>query len=353
MAYPLARLAHARGRRGALTLGFAMGAIGAIGILVGVQTRTLVLLFAGLTLFGSATAAGLQSRYAATDLAPEHMRARAMSVVVWATTVGSVAGPQLSAPGDALGRRLGLADLVGPYLFSVTAFVLAALVTASMRRPRRPLHETSGSRNVSMLECLRVAWNHPMVLFGMTAVVTGQMMMTSVMVMTPLHMHHRDMALEVVGVVISSHILGMYALSPVVGWMVDRWGASRVVVLGMVIFLLAFVGGILDATGQSRLSQLIPALVLLGVGWSCTLIAGSSMVAQWVAADIRLPMQGTVDTLMNFGAAAITALAGSVLAWKGFVGINLMATTVLVVLALVALRARVLPPEVATVREHP
>ncbi|MGD8215232.1 MFS transporter [Aestuariimicrobium sp. Y1814] len=354
LAFPLSRLAHSRGRRIALGLGFGLGAVGALFILLGVQTRQLAVLFLGLALFGAATAAGLQSRYAATDLAPPQMRARAMSIVVWATTVGSVAGPHLSAPGAALGRLLGLNHLVGPYLFSVLAFVTATLVTLSMKRPQQPLGEVhQAGRNVSVAECLRVAWNHPMTLFGLVAVVTGQMMMTVVMVMTPLHMYHRDMSLEVVGIVISSHILGMYGLSPLVGWAIDRLGAPKVIHTGMVLFLAAFAVGILDAVGQSHLVRLIPALTLLGVAWSCTMLAGSALVTATVDPGIRVPMQGTVDAFMNFGAAGITAFAGVVLAWQGFVGINLMATAVLFVLLLAAVRARVMPVVVHSLTEHP
>lgn len=277
-----------------------------------------------------------------------------MSIVVWATTVGSVAGPQLSAPGAALGRSLGLNHLVGPYLFSVASFVLATLITLSMKKPQRPLHDTgTPRRNVSIAECLRVAWNHPMTLFGMVAVITGQMMMTSVMVMTPLHMYHHEMGLELVGIVISSHILGMYGLSPVVGWAVDKIGPQKVIYIGMAIFLAAFAVGIMDAIGQSHLVRLIPALTLLGVAWSCTMLAGSALVTSTVDPEIRVPMQGTVDTFMNFGAAGITAFAGAVLAWQGFVGINLMATLVLVVLLLSAVRANLSPAVVRSVQEHP
>lgn len=354
LAFPLSRMAHSRGRRTALGLGFALGAVGAVFILLGVQTHQLAVLFLGLALFGAASASGLQSRYAATDLAPPHMRARSMSIVVWATTVGSVAGPQLSAPGAALGRYFGLNHLVGPYLFSVLAFVLAALITISMKKPQRPLHDTGAPRrNVSMAECLRVAWNHPLTLLGMAAVITGQMMMTSVMVMTPLHMFHHEMGLELVGIVISSHILGMYGLSPVVGWAVDKIGAQKVIYIGMAIFMVAFAVGIMDAVGQSHLVRLIPALTLLGMAWSCTLLAGSALVTSTVDPEIRVPMQGTVDTFMNFGAAGITAFAGFVLAWQGFVGINLMATLVLLVLLAAVLRAKMQPVVVHSVAEHP
>lgn len=339
--FPLSKLASRRGRRTALTLGFGLGAAGALLILLGTQLDQLVVLFLGLTLFGSATAAGLQSRYAATDLAPPDQRARAMSVVIWATTVGSVAGPQLTAPGAALGSMLGMNRVVGPYLFSVVSFALATLVTATMREPQRPLAETRGNgEDLSMLDCLRLAWARPVAFFGMTAVVAGQIMMVAVMVMTPLHMHHQDMSLTVVGVVISGHILGMYGLSPVVGWLSDRFGPVRVVYLGMVLFLVTFVVGIIDAVGQSSLTRLIPTLFLLGVAWSCTLIAGSAIVVGAVEPAVRVPFQGTVDALMNFGAAAVTAATGTVLALYGFVGINLLAAAVLLLLLAVATRAR-------------
>ena len=338
--FPLSKLATLRGRRTALGLGFGLGAVGAVLILLGVQLDQLVVLFLGLTLFGSASAAGLQSRYAATDLAPAHKRASAMSVVIWATTVGSVAGPQLTAPGAAMGELLGLHHLVGPYLFSVVAFVLATLVTLSMREPQRPLSETSGDTNMTMLDCLKLAWAHPVAFFGMTTVVTGHIMMVAVMVMTPVHMHHEDMSLTVIGVVISGHIFGMYGLSPIVGWLTDRLGPRAVVSIGMVLFLVTFAVGILDAVGESSLARLIPTLFLLGVAWSCTLIAGSAIVIDSVDASVRVPFQGTVDALMNFGAAAVTAATGTVLALYGFVGINLLATAVLALLLVVAIRAR-------------
>lgn len=338
LAFPLSSLATLRGRRTALGLGFVLGALGAVLILLGVEARLTLVMFLGLALLGSPTASGLQARYAATDDVPAGHRARAMSVVVWATTIGSVAGPQLSAPGAALGRQLGINALSGPYLFSVVAFSAAALLAWTMRPPGVPLDQSRGERRVSMGDCIGAALSQPRTALGMAAVVAGQMMMTCVMVMTPLHMHHQGQGLKLVGIVISSHILGMYALSPVVGWATDRWGSITVIAVGMGLFALAFGIGILDALGESALSKLIPALVLLGLGWSCTLIAGSSLVGQSTEAELRVPMQGTVDTLMNIGAAAITAVAGSVLAWQGFVGINVMAFLVWLVLLIFWLR---------------
>lgn len=132
-----------------------------------------------------------------------------MSIVVWATTVGSVAGPQLTAPGARLGAALGLDPLVGPYLFSLTSFALATLVVLGVRGAGTATAPDVGPRRASMADCLALAWRRPLAFLGLAAVVLGHVMMVAVMVMTPLHMHHQDMALVVVGIVISGHILGM------------------------------------------------------------------------------------------------------------------------------------------------
>ncbi|NNH24443.1 MFS transporter, partial [Pseudokineococcus marinus] len=135
-AVPLARLAARRGRRWSLPVGYGVACVGTAGVLAGAATSSLLLLVAGLALFGVAQAAGLQSRYAAADGVPARRRGRTIAVVVWATTVGSVAGPNLAPAGGRLGEALGLPALAGPYLFSGAAFALAALVVAVAYRAR-------------------------------------------------------------------------------------------------------------------------------------------------------------------------------------------------------------------------
>lgn len=332
VALPLARLAVSRGRRRALTLGFAIGCVGAVLILVAAATSFLPLLLVGMLLFGSATATGLQSRYAATDLAPAHHRGRAMAIVIWATTVGSVAGPNLSEPGARLGQSLGMTSLVGPYLFSVTAFALAAIVASTLRPPR--VSHAVVRTHPKVRDCLVAASRNRHATFGLVAIVTGQMMMTSVMVMTPIHMNMEGMALHLIGIVISLHILGMYGLSPLFGWLTDKLGPRMVIGIGMMLFAIAFLVGVLDAQSTSNMPRISTALFLLGTGWSACLIAGSNLLSQSVVEDQRIPMQGAADALMNFGAAGIAAVAGPILTAGGFLWINLTAACILAVLGI-------------------
>lgn len=347
MAIPLARLASRRGRRWSLGVGFGTAAIGALLILVATATAQFWLYLVAMLLFGSGTATNLQSRYAAMEYAQPGAQARSMSIVLWATTVGSIAGPNLSAPGADLGKALGLEPLSGPYLFSLVGFLLSAAVAFTIRPTRRPAGDDSAAGEghgdeprLGAFSALKRAGQHPHALFAIAAVIAGQMMMTSVMVMTPVSMNNEGMSLTVVGIVISVHIVGMYAASPVFGWLADRIGPARVVWTGIGLFLVSFLLGGWDAAlGRGSMPALLVALCLLGLGWSACLIGGSALLVRSAPAQVRVPLQGASDSMMNLGAAFLAALAGPVLALGGFLAVNLMATTVLVVLAAIGLRA--------------
>lgn len=339
-AIPLARLAARRGRRWSLSTGFAVGAAGALLILLAVATMQWWLLFLGMMLFGSGTATNLQSRYAATELVGPGQQARAMSVVLWATTVGSVAGPNLSEPGSRLGGAIGINPLSGPYLFSVVSFVLAAVVTCTLRAGGTVRRRPAGPVPAGAWQALRSAVRNPRALAALATIVGGQMMMVAVMVMTPVTMNHNGMSLELVGLVISVHIVGMYAASPLFGWLADRIGPLKIIVIGAALFVVAFVLGAVDATAaQSQMPRVMIALGILGLGWSASIIGGSTLLTQAVSSEIKVPLQGAVDSMMNFGAAGLAALAGPILAWGGFLAVNMMAAVVLLPVVLLVLRA--------------
>jgi MFS family permease len=152
------------------------------------------------------------------------------------------------------------------------------------------------------------------------------------MVMTPLHMSHGHAELEVIGFVISVHILGMYAFSPLVGMAVDRWGSRRVALAGGAILAVAAFLASRSEVGWSGL--LLVALFLLGVGWSCTLVSGSTLLTNAVSTDERPAVQGLSDLLMGLAGAGGGAVAGVVVGGLGYawlaggaalVGIGIMA----------------------------
>ena len=262
-----------------------LAAIGAVGLVTAGVIGNFALLLVSSVLFGGATASNSQSRYAAADLATPAHRARDLSIVVWATTVGSVLGPNLVGPSAPVARWLGLPPLTGPYVFSVIGLLLAIAVVSVRLRPD-PLLEArrrriadgddSGPAHGSVSRGLRVIAGIPAARLGLLTLALGHVVMVSVMVMTPLHMAHGDAGLELIGLVISIHIVGMFAFSPLTGMAVDRFGGRAVAVVGSVILSTATL--LASASPEGGSPTLGLGLFLLGLGWSCTLVAGSTML---------------------------------------------------------------------------
>ncbi len=331
--YLLARLMGRHGRRPGLALGYLLGATGsALCVVAGVLGSFLVLM-AGATLLGSTTATNSQSRYAATDLArPEH-RARSLSLVVWATTVGAVAGPNLTGWAGGVADDLGLPRLTGPFLLGTVAIAAAGLVIAVFLRPDPLLvaREAALARGTPGAGAPRPSWRRvlgvmrerPLVGAGVAALALAHAVMVSVMVMTPLHMHHGGARLEVIGLVISGHVLGMFALAPLVGWAADRFGRPRVLTTGAVVLLgaVALAGSAPDGASP----QIGIGLFLLGFGWSLCTVAASTLLSESAPSEARTDVQGAADLVMGLVAATAGALAGVVMGAFGFVVLNAFA----------------------------
>ncbi|AWB94448.1 MFS transporter [Agromyces badenianii] len=375
VAIPLARLAVRSGRHVALATGYALAMTGAVLVIAAAASGWVPLVFLGLAAFGAGAAAGLQARFAATEVAAAGFEARSMSIVLWATTLGSVAGPLLAATGDAVGIALGLPPLVGPFLFSGIAFGLSTLLVATLLRLPKPgsmatdaapdapdepaapdapegtetddelaperAADAGGpapaAEPIGAWRAFSTAVREPRALFAILAIVCSHTVMVGVMVMTPVHMTAHGLSLSLVGVVISIHIIGMYGASPIVGWLVDRIGPPRVIAIGAGILVAAALIGILAPADDMLLVPL--ALGLLGLGWSCGLIGGSTLLTTSVDPAMRVPLQGATDAAMNLAAAASAALSGVVLGAAGFAGVNVVALLVLVPLGIAAVRS--------------
>ncbi len=342
----LAHLMGRRGRRAGLVLGYVLGAVGAgLAVVAGVVS-SFALLLVGTTLLGATTAANSQSRYAATDLARPGRAASALSVVVWATTVGAVAGPNLTGVAGTAAHHLGLPRLTGPFLIGAVGMVGAAVVLALLLRPDPLLvarqaalaRGTGVRRGTSWSRTLEVVRERPGVAAGITALALAHAVMVAVMVMTPLHMHHGGAGLEIIGFVVSVHVLGMYVLAPVVGWVADRAGRSAVLAAGAGVFLVAL---LLAGTSPDGASYRIGiGLFLLGLGWSLCTVAASTLLSESAPLDARTDVQGVADLTMGLVAAAAGALGGVVVGFLGYGALNAFAAVLVAGIATAAEYAR-------------
>jgi MFS family permease len=370
--WALARLMGVRGRRVGLVTGYLVGASGAaLAVLAGV-VGSMTLLLVGACLLGATSSANYAARYAATDLATPGNRGRSLSVVVWATTLGAVVGPNLTGPAGDLAHAVDIPELTGPFALGALGMVLAALVVWVRLRPdpllvareasaatvveedARPgpvveevAQQLSRNRrnrgaNTSVRGVLR---EQPAIAAAIAGLAAAHAVMISVMVMTPLHMQHGHAQLRVIGFVISIHVLGMFAFAPLVGMAADRFGRVTVLATGGMVLLVSLVLCARAPEGSSP--EIFVGLFLLGLGWSLATVSASTMVAELAPLGALTAVQGAADMSMGLAAAAGSAASGLIVGEYGFpvlAGFSSIFAVAVLVAATLAGRARFSPP---------
>jgi MFS family permease len=321
-AMPLANLATTRGRSWSLAAGAWVAALGAVLAITATVVRVFPVLLVALLMLGVATAVNLQARFAAADVSSAGRRGTDLSLVVWATTVGAVSGPNLIAPGNQLGMWLGLPDLAGPFVITAMAQVAASLIYRFGLRPD-PLavskvwakEATGGDR--AAVEDRPVARRTAFVSISLSHAT-----MVGVMAMTPVHLVDHGASLVIVGFTISLHIAGMYALSPVFGVMADRLGRIPTILIGQALLALSLLA---TGLGSENSNWVIVGLILLGLGWSASTVAGSTLLTESTSLDKRTKVQGFSDVMMSGSGAVGGALSGVILLMVGYDGLSFIA----------------------------
>ncbi len=304
MAQVLARQMNQHGRRRGLQLGYTFAIIGGLIAGVGAETKTMWVFILGLFLFGNGQASNLLSRYAATDLAQPNNRASAMSRILFASTFGAVFGPLLIRPAEQLGMSLfGWNQYTGPWVFS-GVFFFTSLINTTVRLRPDPLEVAGGLNSQaaaglpkrSFKDIWRIFKGSAEGRLALTSMIISQMTMVAVMTMTPVHLKSHGHE-TVSAYVISLHIVGMYAFSPLIGKFSDARGRHNTIMVGA---LLLMASTVMSALAGDSPALLFPSLWLLGIGWSFGLIGGSSLLVDSVASESRVRVQGTADLLMSF-----------------------------------------------------
>jgi MFS family permease len=321
-----------RGRRLGLAAGYVIGVAGALVAVAAIVGRSLPGLLGGSLLIGFGNSANTLSRYAAADLYPADRRGRALSTVVWGATVGAVVGPNLVGPSGEVAMGLGLPMNAGPYLVPIVLVGLAAIASFVLLRPdpydladhhERAVDEHGAAAPLS--EIVR----RPAVLVSIAALIVGQFVMVLIMTMTPLHMTDHGHGLPAVGLVLSAHTFGMYALAPISGRLTDRFGNARVIYSGLAILALS---GVLAAVAPAEDDRLLLlALFLLGWGWNLGYVAGSALLSSGVSIRERTRVQGLADGLIWSTAALASLGSGVLVASAGYATLGVLGAVLVVI----------------------
>lgn len=321
------RMSQRFGRRYGLSSGFIVGGIGAIGVVIASLSESIVLLFVSLLIYGAGSATNLQARYAGTDLASAKQRGTAISVAMVSTTLGAFAGPNLVGVMGEFATSIGVPSLAGPFILAAAAYILAGAVLLILLRPDPLVISTAINKHkadVSASNDLEEQVEDKRGIYtGAAIMVITQVVMVSIMTMTPVHMRHHGHDLNAVGLVIGFHVAAMYLPSLVTGMLVDRFGRMAVgVASGFTLLAAGIVAAF--APGDS-LGMLILALALLGLGWNFGLISSTALIVDSTVPATRAKRQGSVDVWVALAGVSGGGLSGVIAAQTSYMMLSLVA----------------------------
>jgi MFS family permease len=347
--WPLARLMARSGRRPGLALGYSLAIVGSVLGMAGVAVRSFPLMLAGMALFGIASTSNLLARYAAADVSTGAQRGRAMGLIVWGSTVGSMIGPNLMGPALRVGALLGIESTASAFLVSVAGYALGALLIQIFLRPdpltlARQVQEIADAGVTAVsARSLGVILNDVRVQIALATLAVSQFVMISTTSTSPLYLHDQGHNVQTIGLAVSLHLAGMYVTSPLAGWLSDRFGRLLIIGAGAVILILAvMLAGLVP--GSDRLLVIL-ALFLNGVGWNMAFVAGSALLTDALAPNERASVQGLADLFMGLMGALGSATGGMILGIWGFAILNVVgAVLVLGPLTVTLLRRPALSP---------
>jgi MFS family permease len=324
--WPLARFMARAGRRPGLAVGYGLAVLGAALGMVGVLTLSFPLLLVGMGLFGIAQTSNLLARYAAADVSPAGGRGRAMGLIIWGSTAGSIIGPNLMALAGQIGRPLGLSAAGSAFFISLAGYSLAALVIEIALRPdplaiARQIHaRVSASPLTERARSLAAILCDPRVRIALATLMTGQLVMIGTTSTSPVYLHDHGHHVHTIGLAVSAHLAGMYITSPLSGWLCDRFGRLPIIGLGSLVLVAAVSVAGLAPGNESTLVML--GLFLNGIGWNFTFVAGSALLTDALAPAERTSIQGMADLIMGLMGALGSAAGGMVLGAWGFRALN-------------------------------
>jgi MFS family permease len=321
----LSSLMTRRGRRFGLTSGYVVSVVGALIATSAVLLGSFPLLLPGMFLIGFGNSSNQLSRYAAGDLVPPSRRAVAIGFVVWGGTVGAVIGPWLVPIAGRFVADLGLPANAGPLLIPVLFVGLAAVFSFLLLRPDPyALADSSvvGRPDDPLAAPIRTVLRRPSVLAAIVALVAGQFTMVLVMTYTPLHLTGAGHGLEIVGIVLSAHVIGMFALAPVSGRIAQRLGSVRTIFLGESVLV---VGSLLAAFSPDADATILTiALFLLGFGWNLGFVAGSALLSSGLEIAERTRVQGLADAVIWSTSAFASLGSGLIVAAATYTGLGII-----------------------------
>jgi MFS family permease len=300
------------GRRNGITLGLVIGVLGNGLVLFAIQSSSFILAVLGLMMMGITNSAVLLGRFAAAEVNPPDQRGRAISAVVLGGVIGTILARFSAVPMSGFAVSIGMDELAGAYLTTLVLFAIAGVFVFFGLRPEpREVGKEIAKLYPNLIphgEARPIAkiLREPAAITALTAMMLGQVVMVAVMGITSLHMEDMHHMRSDIYSVISAHTFGMYAPSIISGWLLDRWGRGRMILIGAATLFLACI----TAPISPDVLPLGISLFLLGVGWNFCFVGGSTLLSDQLSPVERSRTQGTNDLLVGLASAFISLSSG-------------------------------------------
>ena len=306
-------------RLAALSITFFIGAIGSVVLFYSLIIDSFTLLMIGALILGFGQSATLQSRYAASFVASKNFKATALSLAVWFSVFGSVFGPRLVSLYSEYFNELFNSELIVGYVVAMVGmlFASASVITFTssnslLRKPAETeednIQKLSNTKKDGNILTLLLVLNH----FTMVVIMSA----------TPLHVQDIGETVQLVGVIISYHTLGMFLLSPILGNYVDRYGYRRFTYIGTgILFISCLITFI-----NSGATALKIGLYLLGLGWNFNYVAISSAISKF-SIKYRSPLNIKSDSFVflgSFTAHMTLGLSYLLIGYRGLVAVGML-----------------------------
>jgi len=319
------------GRGLSLAAGYAVGTAGAVLVVLAAITASLATLLVGSVLLGGANASVFLTRYAAADAAGEEARGRGVGLVFFSTAIGAVTGPLLLGPTGGLAHAIGLPTLTGLYLIATVAFAVSALVLRKASRPPARAGDVEGALRAEATTAptlgeLTTGVRAAPASLGLALLAAANFVMVGVMAIAPVNLMGHGHSLDMIGTVIAFHVAGMFAPSPLSGWLADRTGPLAVATIGCLVIVLACIGG--AVAGEQSARSMIVVLVTLGIGWNFSVVGASTLIAGSVPARLRVHVEGIGEFAMALAAGVAAPAAGVIIVLGGFTALSLTGTAI-------------------------
>jgi MFS family permease len=308
---PTGAISRAYGRRVAFIIGTGCGVLtGLLGSFAILHDS--FLLFCCATFLGGLYGAVSQSyRFAAADGASTAFRPRALSWVMVGGVFAGVLGPQLVQ---------WTMDVWPPYLFAFSFLVQAMVALVAMAvlsgvdAPKPAPSDLHGGR--PLFEIAR----QPRFIAAALCGIIAYPMMNLVMTSAPLAMKMCGLSVSDSNFGIQWHIVAMYGPSFLTGSLIARFGAPRIVALGLSLEAVAAMIGLSGITAM----HFWATLIALGVGWNFAFVGASALVLETHLPQERNKVQAFNDFLV-FGMMALGSFSsGQLLANYGWSAVNLV-----------------------------